>query len=324
MTARIRGLVVMGLLVAFITSPASGHGEGQIHLESLHGKVIGQVGMGPGSYTLEEPLRVQVETRLDGWCLSVRATDLAGDTGRIPAREVCLRPKQERSGEKEDSSWWEDEEIAGDVEGEDTDRMVPMHESRMVVRGGRAGRTALSIPLGIDVGRSRAAGTYTGVVQVGAQHPRGPRSRLLEIPIRVDVRCRVTHGLENTRIYAHYGMPTESISTLVRGRLRTDARMMLSLSVEEGQVNALPLLRAMGRNDRPRATIPLAWTLQEEGASSPRAPDHMSRQGDRISWSLRGTPGDVEYELKCELQPETYQVPGEYGATLQVSLRPEL
>jgi len=268
-------------------------------VEVLTPSLQGNIGMCPGTYPVEEPLRLRITSSHAGWQTAVKSTDLKNHKRSIRAGEVHLL--------KDDGT------------------TLPLHKFRKVVTHGPSGTTLLEIRLVLKTTSCHRAGRYCGWIYISSRKPSGAKSPLIKVPFCVTVELRASHSYSGNRMYFHFGHAGEPLNGVVEGSVEADAPMHLVLSVQEGNIGAMPLLRKFGDTPPPPGTsIPLAWALREAGSADYDPPDCRSSDGKKISWRLRGTPGETDYRLRLTVAPDAYQPPGDYGMRVEVGLVPDL
>ncbi len=269
---------------------------GEFTVELLTPSLEATIGMRPDTYPVEDRLGLLINSTRRGWQITLKCTNLKVDGGdTIAAREVCLVEDGE---------------------------MLPLNKPRKLVKRGPVGETILEVELALVTTTYHAGGTYEGELLIGSQLPGGPKSPLIKVPFTVTVAAQVTHAYRDHKMYFHFGFPDESLSGTMTGEISSDAPLRLSLSVADGRVDLLPLVKPAG--GREEGLIPLDWKLQESTSSSLRPPDAHSLDWDEVSWMLNGTPGDIAYELQCTVEPEVFQAPGDYGMPVTLTLTPVL
>jgi len=251
----------------------------------------------PGTYPVEKPVRLRVTAARRGWRMQVKSTNLKQGKGAIDATEVCMVGP----------------------EGE----LLPLNKPRTVVKRGEAGETLVEIELALVTDQPHEPGLYEGELLIGSQAPSGGRSPLIKVPFLVAVEAFVTHTYRNNKMYFHFGHPDESLAGIVEGEISSDVPLRLTLSAEDGEVGLLPLAKGATPSTPPDSAIPLQWRLRENGSSF-REPDDEARDGSEVSWELRGTPGDIEYDIECTVAPDVFQPSGDYGMAVTVTLQPLL
>ena len=274
-------------------------GDSPFSVQILTSSMHATIGMHPDTYYADEPLRIRVTSTLPGWELTLKSTHLtpngAGD--RIDASEVYWAP----------------------VGGEMQDLQV----FRQLVVKGRKGVTLVEAPIALVTRKYHNAAQYCGELFIGAQKPGGGKSPLQKVPFCTEVGYYASHSYRNHKMYFHFGHPDEALSGVMDGEVTAECRVSLSLSVSDGRVDKLPLGHGMTESVPADATVPLSWRLRESGGLF-REPDYQSWNGREVSWSLSGTPGAVQYDLECAVEPGDFQPPGDYGMAITVTLQPVL
>jgi len=269
-------------------------------LEALTEQIAQDIGSAkPGTYALDEPVGVRVTASCDGWRLFMRSSRLTTEDGdTIAADEVC----------------WKNDE----------GQLLPLNTDTMVVDFGPPGESALESDLVLVASAFRAAGVYTGVIFVAAEHV-AAKTVGVEIPVQVTIQQEFTHTVQDNKIYFHFADPAASQTATVTGAISADGPVDLIIEAQEGAIGELPLQKTFGSQNHPfDDPIPVTWKLVEAGSAGSRAPDQVSPGGDRASWELAGAPGDTTYELECTIAPEGYQAPGDYGKEWALIIAPRL
>ena len=158
--------------------------------------------------------------------------------------------------------------------------------------------------------------------------PNGPEPSTIHIPLELDISAEISHAITNNKVYFHIGNPIKEkgLEAIISGRVDTDCPVSLLLSVEEDTLNGLRFIQTFSsirRSDEPDP-IPVIWALKENGQEGFRMPDFGESEGREIGWHLQRTPGYCEYDLKCAINPLSFQAPGEYGLKIEVSMVPKL
>lgn len=265
------------------------------------------------SYDVEEQLALKVISTHPGWRLSLHASDLlfkngSAVKGKILSSEVCL---SNESGK------------------------FPLNRPVTVVSQGPANETSLLCNLAMVTTGFHRPGRYKGNLLIITQSPPDPSngevdtikvcSPVMDIPIEVNVISRFQHEISGNKIYFHVGKPiiAPTMKATVNGHVEADTPISLNLESSE-RIDRLPQVKAMlGKDVNPDIWIPLQWTLAESGRPQ-RNPDSTSSNHRGVSWIIHGTPGAVDYDLDCAINPAAYQAPGDYGTSVTMTIKPIL
>ena len=260
------------------------------------------IGMPPAEYPVEDTLKLRVTSTQPGWSVSVSADDLKeGHRTEIRAREIYAR-------------------IGVNLQ--------PLNRTQTVVQCGAGGVTTVEIPLALVTNKAHDAGVYTGMIRVQAEAPCGQQSPCpMEIPFTVTVGCRVSYTINGHKMYFHFGDLREnpSLTGTITGALSSDALTHMTLSVAAGRIDQLPLIKRFPDGDTPTGvSIPLQWKFREVTCGTFRTADTQSCNGRDATWTVHGTPGAIDYQLECIVQPATTQMPGDYAMPLELTIVPVL
>lgn len=258
----------------------------------------------PGTYEFEQKAQVVVEAEAAGWILSVRVsplrseqTDAVLDAGRIHLIT-------------------------------DDGASVPLDSFYPLVFGGPEGRTPVEFQLAAITDTPTPLGRYSGEITYLAQSVPEGEPRTVAAPLIVEVVVQASHRVEDHRMYFHFGNPARGPQAgIAEGCLRTDTPLCLSLVCAGGKPDQLPMHKAFGsvQPTDPGAFIPVQWSFGEGLSGALRRPDRVEAGGDVLIWEVQGQPDtDIRYRLECELVPESYQAPGDYGKAYLIELRPRL
>jgi len=255
--------------------------------------------MRPGTYLLDEPLRMQVTSSYPGWYVQIHAVSLKGPDDEIGPEDIHIETKQ---------------------------GAVALDQPQVVAQDGDLGETAIEALIKLQTTQRHKPGTYVGELLLIAGYIGGPPPEVIKLPFEVEVVCSVSGIIQGNKMYFHYGLPGKSLSATAQGEVSADTNVCLSLSVTEGRVDCLPMLRSFsGDEKRPNKShiIPLSWALREN-ATSWRKPDNISFDGGEISWELAANSEKVFYELQCSPQPNAAQSPGDYAMHVVLTMMPIL
>jgi len=258
----------------------------------------------PGTYPFEQKTQVIVEAEAAGWILSVRVSQLQSEQTDtvLDAGSVHLIT--------------------------DDGASVPLESFYPLVFGGPEGRTPVEFQLAAITDSPMPLGRYSGeIIYLSQSVPEG-EPRTVAAPLIVEVVVQASHRIENHRMYFHFGNPAgETQAGIAEGCLRTDTPLCLSLVCAGGKPDQLPMNKAFGsvQPTDPGAFIPVQWSFGEGISGTLRRPDRVEADGDVLIWEVQGQPDtDIRYRLECELVPESYQAPGDYGKAYLIELRPRL
>lgn len=277
------------------------------HVELLTPALHGTIKSPPDDYPIEEALLARVYAGRPGWQLSLKATHLTlqtdqqGPFPKIDPTEICALDRDSNP--------------------------VPLQNPYRVIEVGKPGVTNVEVHFILDTQTLLRPGIYAGWIFITAQKVGSPQSKMIKVPFEVEVRCQVEHSISGNKIYFHVGNPfkRERLSGIVTGRLSADAPMLLVLTVSSGRIDRMPQQKPFLKDFDDRCGsvwIPVAWKLGE--SNQLRLPDTKTEDGRSIGWSLKGTPGRIEYKLECEINPGGAQPPGNYGTSATVTLKPLL
>lgn len=271
--------------------PPIGH---PINLSITPQELSGNASMRPGTYLLDEPLRLQVTSSNSGWYVQIHAASLKGPDDEIGPEDIHIETKQ---------------------------GAVALDQPQVVVQDGDLGETTVEVLIELQTTQRHKPGTYVGELLVIAGYVGGPPPEVIKVPFEVEVACSVSGSIQGNKMYFHYGLPGKSLSASAQGEVSADTDVYLSLSVTEGRVDCLPMLRSFSGEKRPNKShvIPLAWALREN-ATDWRKPDNVSFDGGQISWELAANSEKVFYELQCSPQPDAAQSPGDYAFLLSAEV----
>ena len=280
----------------------------KLSVEVLSESINGSIGGGPGQNLLDEPLRINITSPVTGWRVMLYSSELR-----------YVEPETESESEADSIASSEMVYLAS--EG----RRIPLDKPCVRTEKGDSGCSLLESRLAVDSATFHKPGTYRGCLYVVLQGPRMPPSRPRPVPVEIQVRARARHHLEGNKVYFHIGNPMAAAvpSAVVSGKLYAEVPVCLELSRSEGRVDRLPMVKPFLR--KARATekdLALNWKLYQNNAG--RDPLNGEKIESSVTWALTGTPGSVEYKLECEVRPEAYQSPGDYGASYTLTIKPRL
>jgi hypothetical protein len=256
------------------------------------------VSMRVGNYQMDEPICLQVTTCNPGWFMHVQATNLKGPNDEISSDEIYILLKGSA---------------------------IILNQPKTVVEDSDICTKIILTYFGLHTTQRYKPGTYTGQLIVIAGYPQVIEPQILKIPIKVEVGCTVSSSITGNKMYFHYGLPGENLSATAEGEISTDTDVCLSLTVEKGSVDSLPMVKPFSGEKKYNETqaIPLVWVLRENGTGW-REPDAASFHGNTISWELAADSEKIYYELQCNPQPDTAQAPGDYAMRVVLSVVPIL
>ena len=258
----------------------------------------------PGEYPIETLLRLRVIASHPGWDLELACTDLRLEGGsigdEIEADEIFfLAP-------------------TGDE--------IPLEDPVDVIQGGDACDRILEYRLAVHTNQPLETGEYTGEIVVSSEQLPEFEKEYKRIPLTVKVEVNAEFSIEDNKAYFHFGRPGVDQTAYMQGNVKSNSPLSLSLTVDGGQVNQLPLCKPFGNSDLidPDSAIPLEWKFGEGQLGDLRPPDSVLSGGKSLNWIVNGTPGDMPYRIECKAKPEAAQPPGDYGMKVCVELVPVL
>ena len=260
-------------------------------------ELSGSASMRPGTYLLDEPLRLQVTSNDPGWYVQIHATSLKGPDDEINAEDIHIETKQ---------------------------GAIALDQPQLIVEDGDVGQTTVEALIEMRTTQRHKPGTYVGQLFLIAGYIGGPPPEIIKLPFEVEVACSVSGSITGNKMYFHYGLPGKSLSASAQGEVSADTDVCLSLSVTKGRVDCLPMLRSVSsKNKCEDFFIPLVWELREN-AIGWREPDNISFDGGEISWEIATDAEKVFYELQCSPQPDAAQAPGDYAMRVVLTMMPIL
>ena len=260
-------------------------------------ELSGSASMRPGTYLMDEPLRLHITSNNPGWCIYMHATSLKGPEDEIGPEDIHI---------------------------ETTQGAVALDQPQPIVEDGDIGETTVEALIELQTTQRHKPGTYVGELLVIAGYIGGPPPEVIKLPFEVEVTCSVSGSITGNKMYFHYGLPGKSLSASAQGEVSADTDVCLSLSVTKGRVDCLPMLRSVSsKNRREDSFIPLVWELWENGTGW-REPDNISFDGGEISWEIATDAEKVFYELQCSPQPDAAQAPGDYAMRVVLTVMPIL
>ena len=265
----------------------------------IEGKIFAE----PSEYILEQLLSISITASEPGWGLKIKAKQLKGDgSDKIPSSEIYLV--------------------------QDDDRWIPLSKYQTLVEDGRDGKIGMTFRIGLKTLDYHSLGHYGGELMLVTTVPHGPDPSTRHIPIELDVKSEVSHAIRDNKVYFHVGNPMDAkdMAAHISGEVDTECPVSLLLSVEEDSVGALRFIQSFDsvRQTNVPDPIPVIWELKENGSRDFRDPDFGDISGQEAGWHLQKTPGFCQYDLKCRINPLSYQPSGEYGLKVQISLVPNL
>lgn len=285
--------------------PATARGKSPVRLDNPDGTFQVHVPKVQGVCEIPNPLCVEVDAGLSGWNLFLHCPALhkRGSGRAIPSGDILLLTD-------------------GDP--------LPLTSFCEFPSAGEAGSQVVEVPLAVRLDPKLEKGTYCGHLLIQARAGRRSLTQTLRIPfelilesgdgplqIEAEISCR------DNKIYFHWGSLPGVMSASVTGRVSTDGAMRLTLIREDGRVDLAPMRHHVLSSRSPEGTLELQWELRQ-GEGEFRLPDRCTRSGDKIGWDLYGTPGDVDYEIRCTAAPSPSQPPGDYALALRLGLEPVL
>ncbi|MFC1636889.1 hypothetical protein ACFL5Z_18855 [Planctomycetota bacterium] len=261
-------------------------------------ELSGSASMRPGTYLMDEPLRLHITSNNPGWYMQVHATNLKSDDDEIGPEDIHIETKQ---------------------------GAVALDQPQVVAQDGDIGETTIDVLIELQTTQRHLPGTYVGELFLIAGCIGGPPPEVIKLPFEVEVACSVSGSISGNKMYFHYGLPGKSLSAIAEGEISADADVCLSLSVEKGRVDTLPLVRPFSGKKQWSAAyaIPLVWALRANGAGW-REPDTVAFHGNEISWELAADSQKVFYELQCSPQPDAAQAAGDYAMRVVLTVVPIL
>lgn len=260
-------------------------------------RLSARASMGAGTYPVEQPLRLRVTSSQPGWYVQIHATKAKAREDEICPTAIYLLSNKES---------------------------LPLAEPATVVQIGDVGETIIEAVIELRTTERHKAGTYVGELLVVAGYAKCPPSVVVKVPFEVEVACTLSHSIRNNKMYFHYGLPGKELRAKADGEVSAASRVCLSLSVREGRVGCLPMIKSVSsKNRREDSFIPLVWELRENG-SGWREPDRISFDGGEISWELPADSEKLFYELQCSPRPDAAQAPGDYGTCATLTVVPIL
>ncbi len=256
----------------------------------------------PESYSEIEFLRFRIVAGSPGWQISVIASHLTlDDDNKIQPGEIHVQITEENS--------------------------LPLANPVLIVPEGPAGITDIQIPLSLFTDNLHRPGVYTGWLYLIAQKPIDPQLMQIKVPFTVNVRAQVRHTFQGNKIYFHVGNPLkrEQLNGIIEGRLEADIPMAIHITANGHRIDRILQQKQFGYLKYTDETpwIPIAWSFAER-TSDFRAPDIAKNDGIGISWIVQGTPGQIDYKIRCSLNPSAEQAPGDYGLSATITLVPLL
>lgn len=260
-------------------------------------ELSGSVSMRPGTYLMDEPLRLHITSNNPGWCIYMHATSLKGPEGEIDPEDIHIKTKQ---------------------------GTIALDQAEPIVEDGEVGQTTIEALIEMRTTQRHKPGTYVGELFVIAGYIGAPPPEVIKLPFEVEVTCSVSVSIQGNKMYFHYGLPGRSLSASAQGEVSAGTDVCLSLSVTKGRVDSLPMLKSVSsRNRCEDSFIPLVWELWENGTGW-REPDNISFDGGEISWELETNSEKFFYELQCSPQPDAAQAPGDYAMHVFLTMIPIL
>ena len=247
------------------------------------------IGMAPRRYPVKEHLSVQVRSFVDDWGLEVSCSDLRDGTRKIEARDIYVLNH-------------------GPIRALD--------DPALVVEDAPDGARRLKLNLRIHPRDRLDCGVYEGVITLQPVVPSGPRPPALEVPFRVTVEARIEHELIDSELSFTVTSSQQDLVDSVRGRLRSDVGVTLTLSADEGRVDRVPLIDR-AEDDAP--PILLDWAMALDGGAEREADSAGSAYR---TWRVDATPDGIEYDLICRPRPATCQPVGTYRKSLVLTVCP--
>ena len=268
-----------------------------IHISIVPNELRCHASIRPGNYPSSGPLQLQVTSGAPGWYMQIQSTDLKNEEDEIGAEEIYIVRKQETNS---------------------------LNQPQTVMETGLSGETSIEVLLGLQTTRRYKPGTYTGQILVIFGYPQMSLPQIIKVPFEVEVACMVSSNITNHKMYFHYGLPDEQINATANGEITTDTDVCLSLSVMQGRIDCLPMLRPVSSQIHCEDYfIPLVWELRYNETYW-RKPDNVSISGKEISWELQADSGKIYYELQCNPRPDAAQSPGDYGMSIVMTVTPIL
>jgi len=303
----VRGLRGVGLLsllllatgIVATRSPARGSGAPPIHVDLEPAVVVAKPTARPGHYVFSPDLRLDVDARVGGWRLLLVGEPLRKrGAPSIPRKAVRARMPDGTE--------------------------APLAKPLVYIRDGRRGSTEIEITLSLLLEGARPGGEFEGRLHLVLQDPRGPGSVTRFVDLRIDLRRRAMMTLTGNRVHFHFGRLPAEQDAVVGGRVASDLPLHLFIRAKDGaRVEGLPMRRHLLESREAAGAVPIRWHLAE-GPEGYRPPEHRRRDGTRLGWRLRGTPGELRYRLRLTARPEVHQAPGDYSGAFEILLVPEL
>lgn len=260
-------------------------------------ELSGSASMRPGTYLLDEPLRLQVTSSNPGWYVQIHAASLKGPDDEIGPEDIHMETKQ---------------------------GAVALDQPQVVVQDGDLGETTVEALIELQTTQRHKPGTYVGQILVITGYTGGPPPEIINVPFEVEVACSVFGSILGNKMYFHYGLPGKSLSASAQGEVSADTDVCLSLSAIKGRIDCLPMISSISsKNQCEDSFIPLVWELRENAAGW-REPDNISFDGGQISWELAANLEKVFYELQCSPRPDAAQAPGDYAMHVVLTIIPVL
>jgi hypothetical protein len=268
-----------------------------IHISVMPHEVLVNASMRPGTYPIAEPLHLQVASRAPGWYVQMYATNLKSKEDEISSEEIHLMTKQGTAS---------------------------LNQPQIVLETNQGGEVFPDVLLELRTTRRHKPGTYVGELFLMAGYLGWPPSEIIKLAFEAEVTCSISGSIQGNKMYFHYGLPGEHINATANGEIAADTDVSLSLSVMQGRIDSLPMLRSVSSQNRCEDSfIPLIWELRHNGADW-REPDNISFDGGEISWELAVDSKKVYYELQCSPRPDSAQAPGDYGMSIVLTVKPIL
>ena len=261
-------------------------------------ELSGSASMRPGTYLMDEPLRLQVASNNPGWYMQIHATSLKSDDDEMGPEDIHIETNQ---------------------------GPVALDQPQVVAQDGDLGETTIDVLIELQTTQRHMPGTYVGELLLIAGCIGGPPPEVIKLPFEVEVACSVAGSILGNTMYFHYGLPGKSLSASAQGEVSADTDVCLSLSVEKGRVDSMPMVKPFSGKEKYNEAhaIPLVWALRENGAGW-REPERISFNGSEISWDLATDSEKIFYELQCSPRPDAAQAPGDYAMRIVLTVVPIL
>jgi len=275
--------IIVACIITFATAPVAqsrAASPNDFTIELLTPSIEVEISAQPGTYPVEDRLRLLVTSSDPGWRMAVHCLILKDHNLKIKPDEVYLR--------------------------NDDDTMVHLSKPREVVTYGRAGQTMVEIELVLKTDTFHEGEVYTGYLLLVTKRPHGPWSPGLKVPFTVTIAP-----------FAQISVSTDSLDLgTVPHPGVFDSPAVLTVHVAANiSHGGVMILMADPLEGPGGAKIPLnrTWVKLPTGGQFVDLTAQVAVTGPM-------NPGVFDVPLKFRVETDFGNLPGTYSGTLVVTL----